>query len=353
MNNNFKKWIDSNKDIICPYAHSLTNVIDGRTDTIEFLKNISSTSVVLIDIDISHQVPKLEQMTNNQYFCYDNFVVVIPKSEYLIAQRELYEAGYYDNKDQSLQDEIEEKFRFVYPIKKQRNQTLGTESRYKIYIENFNEPGSVLDFGGGAANLFYHKLDTITKYSCVDVHRKNIAVAKKMYPSANFYHWDRFNYMYNATGIRDLEFPNIELHDYTFINSVFPCTDLYDMIYILKEVKKVTKKKILFTFFSNKNIQTLENFYNSFYDNSKKTIDITKWSSYNNNIFYLLNTDIEILDKEKVELNLQCDNFLSAYNVDYLQDRLEKELDVKIIKQDPCLADDHFTAFIINLEKEI
>lgn len=351
MNNDFKNWYNNNKDKVCPYAHLFVNsaeIIDGDF-TIDDLKNISKTSIVLTKHNISNN--QLEQETNNKYFSYDGFVLVIPANEYLIAQRELYEDGYYNDKDKTLQHEIQEKFNFVYPIKKRKNQTLGTETRYKIYEENFKEPGSVLDVGGAAANLFYHNIKTIEKYSCLDVKQKNILIAKEMYPNINFYHWNRFNYMYNPDGVRDLKFPIVELHDYSFINSVFPCTDLYDMIYILKEVKKVTKKKILFTFFSNTNIHTLESFYNSFSEDEKR-VDIRTWSSYNNNIFYLLNNDIEILDKDKVELDVRCDFFLSAYNVEYLQARLENELGVKITKQDPCIADNHFTAFIINLEKE-
>lgn len=276
------------------------------------------------------------------------------RGEYLRKQRVLYEHGYYDQFP-DLKQKMQAAFGDLYPIKKAKYQTIGTETQSEIYNQFFNEPGTLLDIGGNAGNLLHYGNPNIKKYTCIDVSKKAVTMGKLMYPDANFIHHDRLNYMYNPTGLPDADFPEVESHDFVFIHSVFPCTDFNDMLYTLSNSLKVAKTRIVFSVFSNKNTTMLETFYNRFCEREiqrpdlwpNKTSDFRRWVKLNNHIFYLINNDLEFFDESTIRLTEPCLSVMAVYNIDWLKNFLERHFQINITVQDPCAIDSNFTILVI------
>jgi hypothetical protein len=369
----------------CPYAKSARKTnnlqfIDGRNDMMSAMLSYSNTiemGIVWLGNDIDYEIAArtVKQISiedrENIYFLstansgsiepgFTNLVIIHKMDNYLIKQRMLYEQQYYDQypADSKMKNLVINRYQNVYPIKRQRNQTMGSESQYQIFNHYCNTPGSVLDVGGSAGNLLHYNIKNITDYTCVDVSIDSIILGKEMYPNFEFVHFDRLNYLYNRLGDPFAEFPKIKKHDYVFINSVFTSTDLKDMIYILEQAFKVANKKIVFSVFSNKNEKVLNSFYEKFQQREitkselypNKTIDIRKWINYSNKICYLINNDQELFDVEDLQLENTCTSFVSMHNIEYLKLLLEHHFTCKVVVDDPCPIDNNFT--VISMEKQ-
>lgn len=248
---------------------------------------------------------------------FTNTIIMHRYDDYLIKQRKLYEKKYYDQypDESTIKQEVNKIYNSIYPVKKQDNQVIGSESQYKIFDYYFNEPGSVLDIGGNAGNLLTSKNKKIEKYTCLDVSKDAVELGKKMYPNSNFYFYNMYNEYYNKTGNRKEIFPNIETHDYVFINSVFTSSEFDIIINILTESIKLARKKIVFSVFDYKN-QYLKNKF--------KIEDLKK------------ETDISYTAK--------CIKF---HNINLLKDYIENVFDIDVLVDNPCPVDDNFTIFCI------
>lgn len=281
---------------------------------------------------------------------FTNTVVIHRSDDLLKRRRALYEAGYYQDYPEGIHrermDEMFSNVKELYPIKKQKNQSIGTPSVGKIFSE-FAGTGSVLDIGGSAGNLLELEKDKITDYACVEVSAKAVALGKKIYPMAKFFHYNKKNWMYNFSGKSDAQFPDVDKnYDYVFVNSVFTSTDYQDLIEIIHNVKGRCNKKIVFTVFDKNNTELLTLLTNN---------QITKkWKDQKNNIFYLINNSLEIYDQNRLNQDTveSCDSFVTAYNIDWLKHQLEKEFInyTFVVNQD---FDKNFTVFTIEKTKAL
>lgn len=387
----FIKWslnvaenIQPNKLPLCPYAKNARTTdnlqfIDGRKDlqqALSFYDGKKDMGIIWLGNVINEKeitdILKNQRKINSHivYFlstpkttsgkAFSNSIIMHRYDDYLIKQRKLYEQNYYDQypDDSEIKNLVINRYKNVYPIKRQRNQAIGSESQHRIFNHYCSTSGSVLDVGGAAGNLLHYNIKNITDYTCVDVSIDSIILGKEMYPNFEFVHYNRLNYLYNKLGDSFAKFPKIKKHDYVFINSVFTSTDLKDMIYILEEVFNLANKKIVFSVFSNKNEKVLNLFYKKFQQREitkpelylNKTIDIRKWINRSNKICYLINNDHELFDVEDLQINNTCTSFLSMHNIEYLKTLLENHFNCKVVVDDPCPIDDHFT--VISMEKQ-
>lgn len=376
--------LQENKQHVCPYAtqarkNNKIHFIDGRSDLKTQLKTFDITNEVGIvwlgnEVD-NRKINKIIKDTkiNNPNLVYffstpttshikqnfTNTIVIHNKSDYLKKQRVLYETGYYDqySKNTRIKQRVDLVYGDLYPIKKAKNQVIGTENQYKVFNQFFKEPGTLLDIGGAAGNLLHYDTN-ITKYSCLEVSKKAVELGKIMHPNAKFFYYDKLNHLYNPTGVVNAEFPAVGVHDFVFISSVFTSTDFNDLMYLLEKSLAVAKKRIVFSVFSNKNISLLTAFYNKFCEREitksdmypNKTADIRKWASSDDNIFYLVDNDSEVVNDYTVEMHGKCSSFITFYNINWLKRTLEKHFKIKIDVYDPCVSDNNFSVFVIEKE---
>jgi hypothetical protein len=341
--------IQTNNLPLCPYAkHTrITNNVeffDGRENLKECLLKYTGEKDMgviwlgnNIDVEDVNIVLTEQQKINANiiYFLTEKNVVVqrynfgfISKSftntiimhrydDYLIKQRSLFEKKYYDQypDNSTIKQRVNQIYNNIYPVKKQDNQVIGTESQYKIFDYYFDEPGSVLDIGGNAGNLLTSKNKKIEKYTCLDVSKDAAKLGKRLYPNSNFYHYNMYNEYYNKAGNRTEIFPNIEIHDYVFINSVFTSCDLDTIINILSESIKLAKKKIVFSVFD--------------YDNQ-----------------YL--KDKFKIEELKKETNISYSaKSIKLHNINLLKDYIENAFGINVLVDNPCPIDNNFTIFLI------
>jgi SAM-dependent methyltransferase len=85
----------------------------------------------------------------------------------------------------------------------------------------------VLDFGGNKGNLLLEPACTIGRgnYYCLDVIREAIDEGRKLFPEANWFHYDRYNCSFNPEGVVDLPVPALGVEfDFILAYSVFTHT---------------------------------------------------------------------------------------------------------------------------------
>lgn len=387
----FLKWsidevepLQQNNYHVCPYAtnarkRNSIHFIDGRGNFLKQIETFDSSNEMGVvwlgdNINVQKLTDKLKTVAvNNPHLIYllstpstsyikqnfTNTVVIHRRSDYFRKQRNLYESGYYNQYPEyvGIRQKVETAYGELYPIKKSKNQVIGTENQFKIYNQFFNNPGTLLDIGGGSGNLLHYNNPNITGYSCIEVSKKAVTMGKIMYPDAKFFHYNKLNYLYNPDGAPDADFPEMEQHDFVFINSVFTSTDFTDLLYLLSKSLKIAKKRIVFSVFSNTNLQLLDAFYNKFCEREinkpqrypNKTVDIRRWSNLDNHIFYLVDNDREIFDITTVQLPTRCSSFMTFYNIPWLQNTLEEYFKIDITVQNPCTSDNNFAVF--NIER--
>ena len=361
--NNFKEdWIKHSTDVVeiiqpngypkCPFARQArTNnqmqIIDGSKDLFQAIEEYTGEKDIGViwlgdAITDTHRQIVADMRADNPHLIYfisdriiSNVIVIHNLAHFIKKRKQLMKAGnFYDPRE-------------IYPIKKTITQMMGTELQKKMFQYYCNEPGSVLDIGGNAGNLL-HDNNMITKYTSLDVSKKAVQYGKSIFPDSNFFYYNKFNWMYNITGNKDEEFPDIEPHDHVFINSVFTSCDYDEMIQTLQFSYKRATKKIVFTVWNNKNINLLTMI------SERYSIPINDWS--NNNIFYLFHDKQNDVTIERINTDnfdteeRNCSSFSSFYCIDYLKRRLEDTFDTKIEVYNPCKIDENFVTFVINIQ---
>lgn len=345
--NNFIEWslnvaekIQENGIPLCPYAKSARvtgniKFFDGRHDLKKCLVEYTGEEDMgVIWLGDNSDKSAIESILDNQRKLFPNIIyfqstpdtghigpsftdtiIMHRMSDYLIKQRKNWEKGYYNQFPDYFKNKIDNIYTKLYPVKKQKNQVIGTEKQYSVFDYYVETPGSVLDIGGNAGNLLFYDNQKIIKYSCVDVSKDAIELGKKMFPESNFYYYNRLNEYYNPNGNKNEEFPKIESHDYVFINSVFTSSSFDDMIYIIEQSLKIAKKKIIFSVFDYKN----EDLKNKF-----KIDSLIKES------------DISYTAKK-----------IKFHNIELLKKCLEEKFNIKVEVINPCKIDNNFVVFYI------
>lgn len=111
----------------------------------------------------------------------------------------------------------------------------------------------VLDFGGNVGNILRDPKCTIDHdhYWSLDVSRDAIEEGKRRHPAANFVFYDRYNFSFNPTGIRDLPIPDLgERFDYILSYSIFSHTGKKELVDTMAELRKFLAPdgKLIFTY---------------------------------------------------------------------------------------------------------
>jgi len=201
-------------------------------------------------------------------------------------------------------------------------------NKYPLFKEIFKDlsTSSVLDYGGNRGNLLYFSNGEIIEntYTSIDVDIESIESGKQEFPNANWYHYDKFNYMYNHNG-QTTEFPRIENknQDLIWAYSVFSHTDLEELKYTLKWLTSFNFKKLAVSVLDINTSEVLQYFYTrrvKDYGYSFKLPDL-KGKDYD--IVYFFDHDSLIINRE-VCPKLTCQHFVSFYNLDFLQDYLKQ-----------------------------
>jgi len=250
-------------------------------------------------------------------------------------------------------------FSHIYPKVKTSDQAIGSDSMPNILNMYFNEPGTFLDIGGNCGNSLFFKCNILNPefYTSLDVANASILEGKFNYPSANFIHWNRFNWIYNRSGVIDLPFPDIQPHNFAFANNVFNSTDFSDLMYTVESVWNKTTNKLIFSVYDKSNTNLWETFYNHMkvhetirYDT--QTVDFTNWYANNHSICYLKDNYLEIFDKQTLtpadfNNSTTCKSFLTGYDLNWLYDILHTKFTCRLTIHDRCAVDSNVSIVIM------
>lgn len=139
---------------------------------------------------------------------------------------------------------------------------------YKYFCNLNGGPivGSVLDYGSNygrflesSNSIFPHEL-----YTGIDVDLEALNEGKKMFPNAEFIHYNKHNYMYNNEGKKDI-WPEInKTYDFVISYSVITHTTIEDMLSAIKWLysKLNSNGKMFITYLDSKNKDAQNFFYN-------------------------------------------------------------------------------------------
>lgn len=187
---------------------------------------------------------------------------------------------------------------------------------YKDTFKYFNSlhptisNGTVLDYGSNSGNFltssgskFPHK-----NYVGIDVDQSAIHLGQHLFPTAEFIHYNTFNYMYNPTGKLDVPLPVSGSYDTIISYSVFTHTTEKDMLSRIAELYRLLTPggKLLFTYL-NISSKTIVDYF------TKKRIKDFGYCDPidTQTVLYLLDADV----KQEPENNKML---LTFYNTDYL-----------------------------------
>lgn len=208
-------------------------------------------------------------------------------------------------------------------------------NRYPLFNELFGNTNesTVLDFGGSSANLLYFSEGNIKEenYTCIDIVETAIIQGRTEFSNAKFIHNNRYNWMYNHSGNKDLIFPNVDKNqDYIWAYSVFSHTDLDEFIQTIKWFTTFNFKKIAISFLTFNEMLVWA--YNKRYNEYGKCLDIKKYlNTTQHNIMYLFDNNKVIFDKSILD-NINYKYLLTFYNTNWLIERLALEgLNINII----------------------
>lgn len=99
----------------------------------------------------------------------------------------------------------------------------------------------VLDFGGNIGNILRDETSTIDpkRYWCLDVVEESIRRGRKKWPESHWHFYDRYCFFFNPHGIPRLPLPDLgRKFDYILAYSVFPNTDLTDMLELVEQLEE-------------------------------------------------------------------------------------------------------------------
>lgn len=200
-------------------------------------------------------------------------------------------------------------------------------NRYPLFTEIFpnHNDVSVLDFGGNQGNLLHFSNGQIdaSKYTCIDVSEESITQGQEEFPKSKWYHFDKFNFMYNHNGQVDI-MPSVKgSFDYIWAFSVFTHTDLNELVDTIKWFKTLEYKKIAISLLDIQNQSALEFFYNKRCQSYGDCIDIRTLQHKDHKVVYLVDNDQLITDQHTIA-RIKCKHFITLYDLDFLLEHLKQ-----------------------------
>lgn len=186
-----------------------------------------------------------------------------------------------------------------------------------LEVDDLSSTTTFLDWGGNQGNLLSFDNFPIkqSNYTCVDVDKGALDVGAKNYPDANFFHYNKYNKVYNQTGNLDEPFPSINTkQDIIFAFSVFTHTDFNEFKQTVRWMKETfTYKKIIISLIGTNSTKLLDRFYKARVERDGSSIDIRNLENETDtNIAYL--TDNNVLIRDQIQANnTPCQTFLTMY----------------------------------------
>ena len=192
-------------------------------------------------------------------------------------------------------------------------QYLSTSDYFSNYLE-WNTEQTILDFGSNCGNLLLsNKIINDNQYTGIDVYKKAIDIGRRLRPNANWIWYNRFNPVYNPTGVKVL--PEVEKKfDMIISYSVFTHTTADDMVEMIEHLFTYLKDggSIYFTYCNIKNKPLVNWFRNRRSPTCDEVPD-------DKDFVYL--TDDRITTDYPSE---KCVHFVSFYNEEWLTKLLNK-----------------------------
>jgi len=211
-------------------------------------------------------------------------------------------------------------------------------NRFPLFEEIFKdyENCTVFDFGGSSGNLLYFSNGKILdkKYTCLDISKEAIEKGKDEFPNSTWIHYDRFNWMYNYNGNREVIFPNVDQNqDLIWAYSVFSHVDADEFIKTIEWFCNFNFKKIAVSFLDIDSAEMKEYFYNKRKAEYGWCDEILKnVTSKDTDYFYFLDNNEYALNKYKCDCESKA-YFLSFFNIEWLLFALKQRgIEAKVIK---------------------
>lgn len=193
------------------------------------------------------------------------------------------------------------------------------------YIDSFNyftslhptiSNGTVLDYGSNSGNFltsaglnFPHE-----KYVGIDVDESAINLGQRIFPTAEFIHYNTFNHMYNPNGVLNIPLPVTGPFDTIISYSVFTHTTQEDMVSRIDDLYRLLTPggKLMFTYLNIESNTTVDYF-------RKKRIKDFGYCNYidTRTMLYLVDADVRQTPENSKML-------VTFYHTDYLLSLLSK-----------------------------
>jgi SAM-dependent methyltransferase len=117
------------------------------------------------------------------------------------------------------------------------------ETQFRYFDQVLEHPvwqgRKILDFGGNVGGFLASAGDQINfeDYWCLDLNQEVIEQGRLKYPSAHFFHYNRYSSQYNPTGLRELPVPDLGLRfDLVLAFSVFTHTHQTEMLELVQQL---------------------------------------------------------------------------------------------------------------------
>lgn len=195
-------------------------------------------------------------------------------------------------------------------------------NRFPLFAEIFSDIDfkSVLDFGGNSGNLLHFSDDTISEesYICVDPSVVAITNGTQEFKKAQFYHYDKYNYMYNHNGSVTAELPNLPDVDVVWVYSVFSHTDLHELYDLTKKLMLLNPKRIAISILDMDTPDMLQYFYNKRVADYGSCVDIRTLIDSDVNIAYLVD-NTSLITETVHQPPIDCECFLAFYRLEYIK----------------------------------
>lgn len=201
----------------------------------------------------------------------------------------------------------------LYEVEKTKNYTLES----LLEITELGNHNTFLDFGGNRGNLLGFDEFCILpeNYTCIDVFQPAIQEGQRLYPDAQFIHYNKYNCVYNTTGDYNCPYPVVDKNqDIIFAFSVFTHTSLAELKETIQWFKTFNYKTIALSVLDINSQRIVDWFYNKRVEEYGSCVDIPT----NNNVLYLIDNHTVITNEENVNTN-HSKHFLTLYNLDWLE----------------------------------
>ena len=205
-----------------------------------------------------------------------------------------------------------------------RNNTTNRFPRFKEALNGNFKDKVILDFGGSRGNLLYFSNGEIQpeNYISIDPVMEGIEMGREEFPAAEFIYYDRWSWMYNHHGNKEINLPDITRKiDYIVAYSVFSHTDFNELVTTLKWMKSLNPEKMVISFLDANSKHIKDYFEDRRFRSYGSTLEMPL-NKYN--VYYYLDNDQIIADQKECPM-IPCKHFIALYNIPWLIDELNNE----------------------------